>query len=112
MTLTPSTDVVVVGSGGAALTAALAASDAGCTVTIVERSDAVGGTTAVSGGGVWMPCNHVSGDGDSRDEALTYMARLAGESSLLSRFVDEGPAILAGLEKRTKIQLRPVSLPD
>lgn len=108
----PDADVVVVGSGGAALAAALAASDAGCTVTVVERSEAVGGTTAVSGGGVWMPRNHVSGDGDSREEALTYMSRLAGETGLLPRFVDEGPTILAGLEKRTKLRFRRVSWPD
>ena len=105
-------DVVVVGSGGAALTAALAASDAGCTVTIVERSETVGGTTAVSGGGIWMPRNHVSGAQDSREEALAYMSRLAGETILLRRFVDEGPAILASLEKRTKLRLRHVSWPD
>ncbi|HET7523807.1 MAG TPA: FAD-dependent oxidoreductase [Acidimicrobiales bacterium] len=112
MSQTRDADVVVVGSGGAALTAALAASDAGCTVTILERSETVGGTTAVSGGGIWMPRNHVSGADDSRDEALTYMSRLAGETSLLSRFVDEGPAILAGLEERTKLRLNPVAWPD
>ncbi len=49
------TDVVVVGTGGAALVAAIAAHDGGARVRIVEKSDSVGGTTAVSGGGIWMP---------------------------------------------------------
>ncbi len=70
-------DVIVVGSGAAALAAALSAHDAGATVTVVERADSVGGTTAVSGGGVWMPGNHVSGADDSREAALAYMARLS-----------------------------------
>jgi succinate dehydrogenase/fumarate reductase flavoprotein subunit len=108
-------DVVIVGSGGAALAAALAAHDAGATVTVVERADCVGGTTAVSGGGVWMPGNHVSGAGDSRDEALAYMTHLSAgraPTELLERYVDEGPAILAGLESRTRLRFGPISWPD
>jgi 3-oxosteroid 1-dehydrogenase len=108
-------DVVVVGSGGAALAAALAAHDAGAAVALVERSDSVGGTTAVSGGGVWMPCNHVTGEDDSREPALAYMRRLSGgraSSELLARYVDDGPGILAGLEQRTKLRFGPISWPD
>ena len=109
------TDVIVVGSGAAALAAALAAHDAGATVALVERSDSVGGTTAVSGGGVWMPANHVSGQDDSSEEALAYMTQLAsGRASddLLARFVDDGPGILADLEQRTRVRFRPMSWPD
>lgn len=108
-------DVVVVGSGAAALAAALAAKDAGSTVAVVERSDSVGGTTAVSGGGVWMPRNHVSGGGDSREEALAYMSHLSSGRApheLLERYVDEGPGIIAGLEQRTSLRFRPISWPD
>ena len=108
-------DVVVVGSGGAALTAALAAHDAGASVTVVERTGSVGGTTAVSGGGVWLPGNHVSGGSDSREEALAYMRRLsAGRApeDLLERYVDDGPGIVAGLEKRTRVRFAPMSWPD
>jgi len=117
MTSAPSldADVIVVGSGAGALAAALAACDAGATVTVVERTDAVGGTTAVSGGGVWMPANHVSGAGDGREAALAYMTHLAAgrtAADLLARYVDEGPAIVAGLEERTKLRFRPVSWPD
>lgn len=112
MTVFLEADVVVVGTGAAALAAALAAHDAGRTVRIVERSEAVGGTTAVSGGGIWMPGNHVSGDGDSRADAMAYVSRLAGESPLLTRFLADGPGVLAGFEKRTKLRFRPVSWPD
>ncbi len=108
-------DVVVVGSGAAALSAALAARDAGARVAVVERSDSVGGTTAVSGGGVWMPRNHVSGGNDSREAALTYMSQLSrgrAPADLLARYVDEGPGIVAGLEGRTQLRFRAMSWPD
>ncbi len=111
-------DVVVVGTGVAALTAALAARDLGARVRVLERSPTIGGTTAVSGGGIWMPQNHrmaERGAEDSREEALAYMGRLtAGRmpSELLERYVDEGPGIVAGLEARTKLQLRSMSWPD
>jgi succinate dehydrogenase/fumarate reductase flavoprotein subunit len=108
-------DVVVVGTGAAALAAALAAHDAGATVAVVERAGVVGGTTAVSGGGVWMPGNHVSGADDSRDEALAYMAALSGgrvPAEHSARFVDDGPAILAGLEQRSGVRFAPISWPD
>ena len=51
-------DVVVLGSGAAGLTAALAASDNGASVAIFEKSPFLGGTTAMSGGVVWMTNNH------------------------------------------------------
>ena len=107
--------MIVIGSGGAALAAALAAHDAGATVAVVERAESVGGTTAVSGGGVWMPRNHVSGAEDSREEALAYMAHLGrgrAPAELLTRYVDDGPAILAGLEQRTRLRFGPISWPD
>jgi 3-oxosteroid 1-dehydrogenase len=108
-------DVIVVGTGAAALAAALAAHDAGASVTVVERADSVGGTTAVSGGGVWMPRNHVSGGDDSAEEALAYMRRLSGgrvPAELLSRYVDDGAGIIASLEQRTRLRFQPMSWPD
>jgi 3-oxosteroid 1-dehydrogenase len=50
-------DVVIVGSGAGAMTAALRAHDNGLSVLAIEKSDVYGGTTAVSGGGIWIPCN-------------------------------------------------------
>jgi 3-oxosteroid 1-dehydrogenase len=48
-------DVIVVGSGAGAMTSALFAADQGLSVLIVEKSDKYGGTSAISGGGIWIP---------------------------------------------------------
>ncbi len=75
MTPAPSADVVVAGSGAAGLTAALAAAVAGADVLVVERGERLGGTTALSGGRVWVPGNHLQGAGaaDSPQAAAAYL---------------------------------------
>ncbi len=65
-------DVVVAGSGAAGLTAALAAAAAGADVLLVERAAQLGGTTALSGGRVWIPGNHLTG-GDLAAAAMSYL---------------------------------------
>ncbi|MEG3615178.1 FAD-binding protein [Isoptericola haloaureus] len=75
-------DVVVVGSGAAGLTAALGAVDEGLTVLVVESTEKWGGSTAMSGGGLWLPDNPVMRRqevGDSRAEALDYLERTVGD---------------------------------
>ncbi len=52
-------DVVVVGSGAAGMTAALAAHDRGLRAVVIEKAAHFGGSTARSGGGVWIPNNEV-----------------------------------------------------
>ncbi len=69
-------DVVVLGSGGAALTAALTAAASGASVAVYEKAATVGGTTAVSGGVVWIPAHNRSPDGElTVDDALSYLRR-------------------------------------
>ncbi len=71
-------DVVVVGSGGAGFVAAITARSMGSDVVILEKGTYVGGTTLVSGGGMWIPNSaqmQSAGIDDPRDEALKYMAR-------------------------------------
>lgn len=71
-------DILVVGSGGAAFAAAITAKAEGADVVIYEKGAYVGGTTLVSGGGVWIPNNPLmqkDGLPDPKDAALRYMTR-------------------------------------
>lgn len=111
-------DVAVIGSGGAGLVAALRGRDRGARVVVIEKSDRIGGTTAVSGGVLWIPQNHHMqelGVKDSRDEALTYLRRVAfgqSTSALLEAFVDRAPEMVRYLEARTALRFAPVNRPD
>ncbi len=91
-------DLLVVGSGSGALTAALVAHDAGAQVLLVEKSDRYGGSSAMSGGTVWIPDNHLmKGIPDSKEEALTYLQHLTRgevEAELLEAYVDAAPEML------------------
>ncbi len=74
------TDVVVVGSGGAALAGAAGALMGGAKVNIYEKGPVAGGTTAKSGGQYWIPNSPfmaAEGITDPKPDALKYMARLA-----------------------------------
>lgn len=112
-------DVAVLGTGGAGLTAALAAHDAGADVALFEKADQVGGTTAWSGGMVWIPRNrHMAelGIEDSREEVLTYLTSLAHGSvpvDLLEAFVDAAPEAMAWLEDHTPVRFEIIAdFPD
>lgn len=69
-------DFVVLGSG-TALPGALKAVVDGMSVIVVEKAGVTGGTTALSGGQVWTPCNRYSETPDDRELARTYMVRCA-----------------------------------
>jgi 3-oxosteroid 1-dehydrogenase len=110
-------DVVVVGSGGGALTSALLASDGGATVVVVEKDEYIGGTTAVSGGDMWIPNNRHIADQDSREEAIAYVRRLAdgreSDTSLIEVYIDTAPEALDYLEAHTAYRTEPhISLND
>src|ERR1700722_12437463 len=87
-------DFVVLGSGGAALTGALVAAVRGASVMLLEKTGLIGGTTAVSGGGFWIPLNpHMSEVGveDNRDDALAYVRACSGgaaDDDMLVALVD------------------------
>ncbi|OBH76586.1 FAD-binding protein [Mycobacterium mantenii] len=101
-------DVVVLGSGGAGLTAALTAAVAGASVEVYEKAPTVGGTTAVSGGIVWIPAHNRSPDGElTPTEALRYLrAQSLGsmDDELVETFVRTGPAMLDFIEAHSGLQ--------
>lgn len=104
-------DVVVVGSGGGALTAALLAKDGGASVLVVEKDEFVGGTTAVSGGDMWVPINRHVADKDTREEAIAYVTRLsdgrATDPSLIEVYVDTAHEAVDYLEAHTGFRTEP-----
>ncbi|MEU8344042.1 3-oxosteroid 1-dehydrogenase [Actinomadura meyerae] len=93
-------DLVIVGSGGGGMTAALTAHDVGMSSLIVEKGKRFGGSTAVSGGGIWIPNNptlKAHGHNDSRESIRSYLdaltqGRVPGER--LDAFIDNGPAAM------------------
>lgn len=92
-------DVIVVGSGSAGMAAAVRASDLKLRVLVLEKAHKFGGTSATSGGVLWIP-NHGLGTADSREESLRYLdAALNGpvRRDRLEAFVDEGPKMVAYL---------------
>jgi 3-oxosteroid 1-dehydrogenase len=81
------TDVVVVGSGAAGLTAALAAHAGGASVIVLERAAVVAGSTTLAGGGMWVPANRfmlADGDHDSDELALEYLTHTVGDELVAS----------------------------
>ena len=112
-------DVVVLGTGAAGLTAAITAHEGGATVAVFEKADKVGGTTAWSGGQVWIPNNpHMAavGTSDDRDQAITYIMSLSRdmlEQRLVEAYVDAGPEMVELLEAKTPVQFYAVpGMPD
>jgi len=91
------TDVVVLGSGAAGLAAALTAAAGGAAVTVLEQSSLFGGTSAVSGGGMWLPGNTLDPDWtDSLPAAKVYLQRLTlglAAEPVLDRFLAESGRI-------------------
>ncbi|KAF9130501.1 hypothetical protein BGW39_003000 [Mortierella sp. 14UC] len=93
-------DVVVVGSGAAGMTAALAAKKRGLSVVVIEKSQYFGGSTARSGGAIWIPNNSVileAGVPDTPEQAATYLAHVVGSDVPLDRqqaFLEQGPKML------------------
>ncbi|MEJ9080626.1 FAD-dependent oxidoreductase [Gordonia malaquae] len=105
-------DVIVVGSGAGGLTAALAAADRGLSTLIIEKADVYGGSTALSGGGVWIPNSpqlERIGIVDSRASVRGYLDSIVGDhvpSANLDAFIDEGPKMMAFLDRSPHLKFQ------
>lgn len=105
-----SVDIAIVGSGAGGMTAALAAHEAGLSALVIEKTRYYGGSTARSGGGIWIPCNHLmraAGVADSFDEARTYLQGTVGERSpLASRemFLSQSVKMIQWLDRKSDLQ--------
>lgn len=112
------TDVVVIGSGAAGLTAAITARQLGLETLVVEKTDRFGGTTAYSGGAPWIPFNHVMkqiGLDDSREAAETYLKAVLGPAyvaDLVESYLDHAAEMLQFLERHSDVRFKPFPLPD
>ncbi|MDZ4264096.1 MAG: FAD-binding protein [Mycobacterium sp.] len=98
------TDVLVIGSGGGGMTAALTADAAGLDTLVVEKSAQFGGSTALSGGGIWVPgapSQRREGHVPEPDEVFTYLKEITGglvSDARLRRYVDAAPEMMEFLE--------------
>lgn len=96
-------DVIVVGSGGG-LIGAYAAAARGLRTLVIEKTEFVGGTTAYSGAGIWLPGNPAilrAGIDDSPDAARPYLDAIVGDSApadLREAYLQSGPPMIAELE--------------
>ena len=97
-------DLIVVGSGAGAMTAAITAADQGLSVLMVEKAAQYGGTSALSGGGIWIPNNHyfkAIGGKDSEELAWTYLKAAVGDrvdERRLRTYLHKSPEMIAWLE--------------
>jgi len=105
-------DVLVVGTGNGGLTAALCNWEMGTRdVLLIEKGPKIGGTSATSGGGIWVPNSHYAqeaGAQDSREAAKAYLTHtLFGEDvpeTLIDAYLDNGPKMLRFLHDRTDVR--------
>jgi 3-oxosteroid 1-dehydrogenase len=97
-------DVLVVGSGGGGMTAALAADAAGLDTLVVEKSAHFGGSTALSGGGIWVPgapSQRKEGYVPDPDGVFEYLKQITGglvTDARLRQYVDTAPTMMEFLE--------------
>ena len=112
-------DVIVIGAGAGGMTAAAVAACEGLHVLVIEKTEFVGGTTAWSGGMVWIPVNgkmEQAGLHDSPSDAANYLAATVPETEnadLREAFLSRGPEAVEYLEAHTEVRLQPVkTYPD
>jgi len=107
-------DVVVVGAGGAGMSAALAAGRRGLDTILVEKSAYFGGSTARSGGGVWIPGNYALADAQQVDpddaaRSKEYLDAIVGDAVPKTRrdtYLERGPEVMDFIKANTPVRFR------
>ncbi|MEU9860666.1 FAD-dependent oxidoreductase [Streptomyces sp. NPDC047971] len=103
-------DVVVVGSGAAGLAAAITARLRGLSALVVEKTEVYGGSTALSGGAIWVPDNFhldAAGLGDTPEKARAYLDATVGDRVPAERkdaYVAHGPRMVREFHDRTAVR--------
>lgn len=108
-------DLLVVGSGAGGLSTAITARKAGLDVVVIEKAPVFGGTTAFSGGVLWIPGNRHGQAPDDRAAMLTYMKDQAGpffDEAAVTAFLDHAPAMVEWFERETAVKFVPTLYPD
>lgn len=101
-------DLLVIGSG-TGLMAALSANEQGLSTLVVEKSEYVGGSMALSGGAFWIPGNSIlkeQGSTDTPEQAATYLEGLVGDTAPEARwraYLEDGPATVDLLRRTTTL---------
>ena len=113
------TDLIVIGTGSAGLTAAIVGDHEGLEVIVLEKEPFYGGTTALSGGVAWVPNNSLmakAGIDDDPDDALAYLKHNIGQrvaESKLRAFVDRAPEMADYLMANSELKFNLVhGFPD
>ncbi|WP_295525164.1 FAD-dependent oxidoreductase [uncultured Pseudacidovorax sp.] len=111
-------DLLVVGSGAAGLTCAITAKKRGLTVAVLEKEPVFGGTTALSGGVLWIPLGphgRQQNPADTREAVRTYLMQESGrfyDEATAQAFIEHGPAMVDFLQRETQMQFVPTLYPD
>ena len=111
-------DLVVVGSGAAGLACAITAKKLGLEVVVLEKEPVFGGTTALSGGVLWIPLSRhgrAQNAADSVDTVRTYMKSETGrfyDEEAVEAFIENGPKMVEFFERETETKFVPTLYPD
>ncbi len=111
-------DLLVVGSGAAGLSCAITAKKRGLDVVVIEKEPVFGGTTALSGGVLWVPLNQhgrQQNPQDTLDAVRTYMMQETGayfDEAAVAAFMENGPKMVDFFERETAMKFIPTLYPD
>lgn len=103
-------DIIIVGSGAGAMASSIVASDHGLSVLVVEKSGKFGGTSALSGGGIWIPNNDhfkAKGGQDSYQQAFDYLKASTENrvsDSRLHAYLTHAPEMIRYLERKSRVR--------